>query len=86
MKTIELIDKYEIRQSKDDEYNPPSYIWIDNTGEIIRCEDCKHYETDHFENLNGIPLIVAHDICMRWGDGCKTSSDGYCFMAERKEE
>ena len=54
--------------------------------ELIRCKDCKHYKTDHFENFNGIPLIVAHEICMRWGDGCKTSPDGYCFMAERKEE
>ena len=53
---------------------------------VIRCKDCKYYETDHFENFNGIPLIVAHEICMRWGDGCNTSPDGYCFMAERKEE
>lgn len=56
------------------------------TGELIRCKDCRHYETDHFENFNGIPLIVSHEICMRWGDGCMTSQDGYCFMAERKEE
>ena len=57
----------------------------DKLQEVIRCKDCKHYETDHFENFNGIPLIVAHEICMRWGDGCNTSPDGYCFMAERKE-
>ena len=38
---IELIDKYEIRQS-DGDYNPPSYIWVDNTGEIVRCRDCKY--------------------------------------------
>ena len=42
-KYIELIDKYRIEQSSDDtDYNPPSYIWADNTGEIVRCEDCKH--------------------------------------------
>ena len=54
--------------------------------ELITCKECKYFETDHLENVNGIPLIVAHEICMRWGDGCKTSQDGYCFMAERKEE
>lgn len=54
--------------------------------EIIRCRDCKHFELDHWEKANGIPLIVAHEICMKWGDGCKTSPDGFCFMAEKKEE
>lgn len=53
---------------------------------VIRCKDCKHFEFNHWENVNGIPLIVAHEICTKWGDGCKTSSEGYCFMAERNEE
>ena len=53
--------------------------------EVVRCKDCKHFEYDHVENINGIPLIVAHEICMRWGDGVKTSENGYCFLAERRE-
>ena len=53
--------------------------------EIIRCKECKHFEYDHFENVNGIPLIVAHEICLRWGDGVKTSENGYCFLAERED-
>lgn len=52
---------------------------------IVRCKDCKHFEYDHVENVNGIPLIVAHEICMRWGDGVKTSENGYCFLAERRQ-
>ena len=58
----------------------------DVVGELVRCKDCKHFEYDHIENVNGIPLIVAHEICMRWGEGSKTSENGYCFLAERKEE
>lgn len=54
--------------------------------EIIRCRDCKHFELDHWEKVGDIPLIVAHEICMRWGDGCKTSPNGFCFMAEKKKE
>lgn len=42
---IELIDKYLITQSKDSDYDPPSYKWVDNTGEIVRCCDCVHYES-----------------------------------------
>jgi len=52
---------------------------------LTRCKDCKHFEYDHIENVNGIPLIIAHEICMRWCDGTKTSENGYCFLAERKE-
>lgn len=37
---IELIDKYRIVQSEGTDYNPPSYDWVDNTGEIVRCKDC----------------------------------------------
>ena len=53
--------------------------------EIIYCKDCKHFEYDHVENVNGIPLIVAHEICMRWSDGVKTSENGYCFLGKRRE-
>lgn len=53
---------------------------------VIRCKDCRYFETDHWEKVNEIPLIVAHEICTRWGGGCKTAEDGYCFMAERAEE
>jgi len=56
--------------------------------EIIRCEDCKYFELDHFEKADGfpIPIIVAHEICMKWGEGCKSSVDGWCFMAERRTD
>ncbi len=53
---------------------------------VIRCKECRYFETDHWEKVNEIPIIVAHEICTRWSNGCKTSENGYCFMAERKEE
>lgn len=53
--------------------------------EVVRCKDCKHFEYNHWEKVNGVPLIVAHEICKRWGDGCKTREDGFCFIGERKE-
>ena len=52
---------------------------------IGHCKDCKHFEYDSVAIVDGIPLIVAHEICNRWGDGCKTSEDGYCFLFEPKE-
>lgn len=51
--------------------------------EIVRCRDCKHFRQEVWEKVCGVPLIVAHEICMKWGSGCKTSPEGYCFMAER---
>ena len=29
---------------------------------------------------------VGHEMCDFLGDGCKTSENGWCFCAERKEE
>lgn len=49
------------------------------------CKDCKYFEYDSWAKVNGIPLIVAHEICKRWGDGCKTKEDGYCFLFEPYE-
>ena len=46
------------------------------------CKDCKFFEHDHFEQVGGVPIIVSHEICSRWGDGCKTKEDGFCFMFE----
>jgi len=68
---------------------------LEVVGELIRCRDCKYFELNHVDMVNfpteagnaeSVPIITAHEICTKWGDGCKTSIDGYCFMAERKEE
>lgn len=55
-------------------------------GKMKRCKDCKYFEYNSVAKVDGIPLIVAHEICSKWGDGCKTSEDGYCFLFEPKEE
>ena len=60
----------------------PSVTPKEKTG---HCKDCKYFEYDSVAKVNGIPLIVAHEICSRWGDGCKTKEDGYCFLFEPQE-
>jgi hypothetical protein len=50
-----------------------------------RCKDCKYFEYDSVAKVDGMPLIVAHEICKKWGDGCKTREDGYCFLFEPQE-
>lgn len=52
---------------------------------LIHCRDCKHFELDHFDMWDGVPIITGHEICKKWSGGSKTSANGYCFMAERKE-
>ena len=51
-----------------------------------RCKECQYFEYDSVAKVDGVPLIVAHEICNKWGDGCKTSENGYCFMFEQKGE
>ena len=58
----------------------------DGLKSVGKCSECKHFEYDSVAMVDGIPLIVAHEICKKWGDGCKTKEDGYCFMFERKEK
>ena len=54
------------------------------SAEVVRCKDCKYFELDHFDRIDGIPLITAHEICTKWSGGSKTNKDGFCFMGERK--
>lgn len=49
------------------------------------CKDCKYFEYDSAVKVDGAPLIVAHEICSRWGNGCKTREDGCCFLFEPQE-
>ena len=49
------------------------------------CKECKYFEYDSMAKVDGIPLIVAHEICNKWGGGCKTSEDGYCYLFEPQE-
>jgi hypothetical protein len=52
---------------------------------VVRCGECKHFQLNAWGTVNGVPLIVAHEICDLWAGGCKTSPDGYCSYGERKD-
>ena len=58
---------------------------VEAVNKIGHCKDCKYFEYDSVAKVDGVPLIVAHEICSRWGDGCKTREDGYCFLFEPQE-
>ena len=58
---------------------------IEQEPKMGHCKDCKHFEYDSVARVDGVPLIIAHEICNRWGDGCKTREDGYCFLFEPQE-
>ena len=73
---IELIDKYRITQNKDTDYNPPSYEWVDNTGEIVRCKDCKYYCKD----------ADGYEMCDNSEGYDHVTADGFCAWAVKREE
>lgn len=56
-----------------------------NEIEIVRCRECRFYEQDVIRVVQGIPIIVAHHLCKKWGQGCMTEPDGYCFMGRKME-
>ena len=55
---------------------------IMKTVRVVQCKECKHFEKNSWCKLNGVPIIIAHDICNFWGEGCKTDPNGYCFAGE----
>lgn len=55
---------------------------------MIYCKDCKHYHEDFWGEVPNVPIpvIIAHEICEKWGGGCKTIPEGYCHFAEEGEK
>lgn len=53
--------------------------------EIVRCKDCKHFHYDMPYVIQGFP-VLGHEVCDFWGDGCKTSENGFCSYAERRTD
>lgn len=51
----------------------------------IRCKNCIYYEEDSWVEICGFPIIVGHQICSKWGRGCKTEEEGYCHYGKEKE-
>lgn len=82
------VDKEELLKAL--QYDREQYQkgYKDRDDQLVRCKDCKHFEIkDWWGDFNGVPILASSDCptCNKWGDGCMTKPDGYCFMAERKD-
>lgn len=75
---IEKIKEYEAKQ-KQSETSYEAHC------KIGHCKDCKYFEYDSMANVHGTPFIIAHNICNKWGNGCKTKKAGFCYMFESQE-
>ena len=53
--------------------------------DLIKCKHCKYYKEDIFTTIAGMPIIVGHNMCEKWGNGCATDPEGFCHMAEPEE-
>ena len=51
--------------------------------EIIHCRDCAYFETEQRELV--AQIFLFKNICKRWGEGCATLPDGFCFLGKEKE-
>lgn len=56
--------------------------------ELVMCKNCKHFEQDVIDDkfIPGVPVIVAHNMCHFWGNGCATDPDGWCYKGEKEGE
>ena len=90
-KIIKAIQKVGVYVDKDEllkalAYDRDQYLrgYVDKDKELVRCKECVHFEYNHVENVDGVPIIVAHEICRFWSGGSKTSENGYCSFGERR--
>ena len=91
-KIIKAIQKVGVYVDKDEllkalAYDRDQYLkgYEDRDKELVRCKECEHFEYNHVEVVDGVPIIVAHEICRFWSGGSKTSEYGYCSFGERRE-
>ena len=56
-----------------------------NSERVVRCQDCQYFLYDKLYMVEGLPLM-GNLVCEKWGNGCRTDENGYCFMGERKED
>lgn len=82
-KYIELIDKYRIEQGEGD-YNPPSYVWVDNTGEIVRCRECKWYSIYEAKKDGTPDKRYSPSVCLREIYAKRRDPDWFCADGERE--
>lgn len=57
--------------------------------EIVRCKDCKHFHENVWGDEIGhpdTPIILGHEMCDFWGNGCKTLADAFCSFADMRGE
>lgn len=64
--------------------NHRAKIAIANGTPLPKCKDCRFFEYD-FIPRGYSPLILGHEVCTKWGEGCKTREDGNCFLFKPKE-
>lgn len=55
-------------------------------GEIVRCRDCKHYESSRWYESAIFPPLgtdIEH-VCVFFADGVKVEPDGFCAWGKRR--
>lgn len=73
-----------VRFSCSSEYISEYGEYTDEQIRMIHCKDCKYYHEDFWGEIDGLPIIIAHQICSKWGNGCKTLENGYCHFGEQR--
>lgn len=84
-------------KSKLDGKTDTSYEWVEAVGMAIKalkdekplvtCHECKYFTSDYAVGVKGLPIpLLAGPACTKWGEGCRTYEDGWCYLAERAED
>ena len=88
----EYLEREAVEEALEEHLNPDIYygfilddIPAADVQPVVRCKDCKHFHLDYFGEVNGVNIIVAHEICDLWAGGCRTTQDTFCSNGVRKD-
>lgn len=78
---IEYIEEYIVETADNlDGYNPPSFKWNDNHGELVRCRDCRFHEETRYG------YFVNRKCNLPTGLNRTVSEREFCSNGEKKGE
>ena len=78
---IEYIEEYIVDTADNpDGYNPPSFKWNDNHGELVRCQNCRFHEETRYG------YFVNWKCNLPTGLNRAVSEREFCSHGEKKEK
>ena len=84
--TPNCVEYYQVVKATADEVVQRIFEAMSDFVQVVRCKDCRHFHYNKVYEVDGIPIIMGNLVCDKWGNGCRTAENGWCYLGERRED